>query len=230
MPLKNCKAAMAYARRMAWMAGLMIAVSAQALDTLPLLPSGAAQTLLEKKKPIRAEAAGTVPAEYGAAMLVFESPSLLTDVQAAYASLLPDGEKPEFLIQQAAPKAWFYINRKGERTDITEIARKQTSDTAFDIIYYSAGKRFFGDYQAVIHVQISKDAEQSRYAAMVYAYPENAFSRFFARRLGLVERFFKKKTAEMSGIISTITCNLCEKEEERAASGAVSSSEDTAEL
>lgn len=194
--------------------GLM-AGSVQALDTVSLLPDGAAKTLLKKKKPIRASSGGSVPVDYNKAMLLLETPTLLTDVQDAYSELMPDGEEPEFTIEQNSTNSYFYINRKGERTDIVEVVRKKTSDTTFDIVYYSAGKRFFGHYQAVIHVQVtSAGDEASKYVASVYAYPENAFSRFFARRLGLVKRFFNKKTAEMSGIITTITCNLCERTEE----------------
>ena len=182
-----------------------------ALDTLSLLEDGPSKSLLQRKKPIHAETAGSVPVDFDRALVVFGQPDLLQSIQDAYCELIAESDEPEFTIQQNSSNTYFYVNRKGERTDITEVLRKPTSDNTIDIVFYSAGERFFGDYQAVVHVQVVDDGEDGiRYTAFVYAYPENAFSRFFARRLGLVERFFKKKTAEMTGIITTITCNLCE--------------------
>ncbi|MBN2161967.1 MAG: hypothetical protein JXR25_08375 [Pontiellaceae bacterium] len=196
-----------------------ISVSVRALDTVVLLQNGSSKTLLEQKDPILAEAAGTVPVPFSKALVLIETPTLLNDVQNAYRGLMMDeGEEPEFTIQQNSTNTYFYVNRDGERTDITEVLRRRTAENAFDIVYYSKGERFFGDYQAVIHVQVSPSgATNSTYAASVYAYPENAVSRFFARRLGLVKRFFKKKTAEMSGIITAITCSLCDQVPEESA-------------
>lgn len=191
---------------------VMVGLSAQALDTLPLLPDGPSKALLEGKKPICAETTGMVPVEFTRALGVFEDPSLLQNVQDAYCKLVTEDGTPEFTIEQASSNTYFYVNKNDERTDITEVLRKQTSESTFDIVYYSAGKRFFGYYEAVIHVQIVDDGEGgSRYVASVYAYPKNAVSRFFARHLGLVERYFEKKTGDMTGIITTIACNLCEE-------------------
>ena len=190
-----------------------ISVPVLALDTVSLLPAGASKTLLQKKDPIMAESTGSVPVGFQNALLLIKTPTLLSDVQNAYCSLMmKEGEEPEFTILQNSANTYFYVNRKGERTDITEVFRQKTATNRFDIVYYSKGERFFGDYQAVIHVQVAPAGEtNSQYTASVYAYPENAVSRFFARRLGLVKRFFRKKTAEMSGLITTITCNLCSK-------------------
>ncbi len=206
MHLKNCR--FVYALLTAW----LIASSAHALDTLSLLKNdGPSMTLLLEKKPIYAETEGSVPVSFPDALVVFEQPNLLQSVQDAYCELTAEIGKPEFTIQQASTNTYFYINRKNERTDITEVLRQRNSDNAIDIIYYAIGERFFGKYEAVIHVQITGDnGEQTRYVASVYAYPENAFSRFFARRLGLVERFFRNKTSELTGLITEITCNLCE--------------------
>jgi len=188
----------------------LIVSSAQALDTLSLLGDGPSRTLLVMKKPIYAETTGSVPVKFPDALVVFEQPDLLQSVQDAYCELIAENGKPEFTIEQTSTNTYFYINRKNERTDITEVLRERTSETAVDVIYYSVGERFFGKYEAVIHVQITDDdGEHTHYTASVYAYPENAFSRFFARRLGLVERFFRNKTSEMTGLITQITYNLC---------------------
>ena len=196
---------------------VMLGLSAQALETVSLLPDeGPSRALLEQKKPIYAETRGEVDVVFSNALIVFDQPNLLKEVQDAYCVLIAKDHEPEFTIQQQSTNTYFYVNKDGDRTDIQEVVRRQTSENTFDIIYYSCGKRFFGKYQAVIHVRISDGGEGcSSYTAAVYAYPENAFSRFFARHLGLVERFFRSKTEELTGIITTISCNLCEKVAEK---------------
>ena len=189
----------------------LFVVPVLALDTLGLLKAGPSKTLLQDKKPIYAEAKGSAPVNFDAALKVLRHPDFITRIQDAYCELIDDDGIPEFTIQQTSSNTCFYVNRKGERTDITELLRRETAEGCFDIILYSVGKRFFGKYQALIHIQVTKDGKnKSRYVAAVYAYPENAVSRFFARHLGLVERYFKKKTGQMTGIVTAITCSLCE--------------------
>ena len=66
-------------------------------------------------------------------------------------------------------------------------------------------------------MQLTQEGEgNTRYTASVYAYPENMLSRFFARSLNLVDGYFKKKTAHMTEIITTISCSLCAKTDEVA--------------
>ena len=188
-----------------------------ALDTLPLLEKGRSRTLLESKKSIYAETKGVVPVKFEQALKTYAQPALLTKVQEAYCALLTEDGTPEFTIKQASTNDYYYVNKDGQRTDITEVLRKQTSDETFDIILYSAGKRSFGRYQAVIHVQLTQAGEENTcYTASVYAYPENAVSRFFARHLRLVERYFKKKTRHMTEIVTTISCSLCNADAEAA--------------
>ena len=190
----------------------MPGLSAQALDTIALLPDGPSKHLLEKKKPIYAETCGAVPVGFSDALVVFGKPTLLQDVQDAYRAQIAKDHEPEFSIQQASSNAYYYVNKDKERTDITEVLRKKTSDSTYDIVYYSTGKRFFGKYEAVIHVRICANGEdKTSYLAVVYAYPENAFSRFFARHLKVVERYFTKKTGQMTEIVTAISCSLCSK-------------------
>ena len=194
---------------------LLFAVPVYALDTLSLLEAGPSKILLESKKPIHAETTGLVSIRFSQALEVYARPSLLTEVQQAYCELLTKDGTPEFTIRQESTNDYFYVNRKGQRTNITEVLRRQTSDDAFDIILYSTGKRFFGSYQAIIHVQLTRESEEStRYTASVYAYPENRISRFFARSMNLVERYFKKKTAHLTEIVTTISCSLCAQMDE----------------
>jgi hypothetical protein len=208
MHLKNCK-------RSAALAALLICVaSVQALETKSLLPDGPSKALLETKKPIYSEASGTVPVDFSQALKVFTHSNFLSNVQTAYNEQIDDDGTPEFNIEQTSAHTYFYVNRHGERTDISEIMRAAASDSVFDIILYSTGKRSFGKYQALIHVQITDCGEQAvHYTAAVYAYPENMFSRFFARHLGLVDRYFKKKTTLLTEMITVITCSLCDEAE-----------------
>lgn len=181
-----------------------------ALDTLALLESGPSKMLLESKKPIYAETQGSVPIRFSRALDVLQQPELMTNVQRAYCELIAEGGTPEFTINQTSTNTYYYINKDGERTDITEVLKRKTSDTTFDMVLYSAGQRFFGNYQALIHVQIVDVGNGSvSYVSSVYAYPENAVSRFFARHLGLVNRYFKSKTSQMTDIITAISCRLC---------------------
>ncbi|QBG47211.1 hypothetical protein EGM51_07305 [Verrucomicrobia bacterium S94] len=184
----------------------------QALETVPLLPEGPSKTLLQKKKPIYAETSGSVPVNFKAALQVLLDPAFMTNVQEAYNTMIDDDGKPEFSIQQTSSNTYFYVNRKNERTDITEVLRKQNSETEIDIVLYSAGRRSFGKFQSVIHIRVEQESESvTRYTAAVYAYPENAVSRFLVRHLGLVERYFRKKTRNLTAMITTITSGLCEE-------------------
>ncbi|WP_372796090.1 hypothetical protein [Pontiella sp.] len=195
-------------------------LSAQALETAALLPEGPSRALLESKRPIYCETAGVVPVDFDDALRVFSHPDLMSHVQAAYAEQVLEEGEPEFSIQQTAPAEYFYVNRKGERTDLSEVVRIQTSETTFDLILYSTGKRFFGSYEALIHVRLLDCGNAGvGYAASVYAYPENAVSRFFARHLGLVTNYFNKKTARMTEMITLISRSLCEEATARDEAG-----------
>ncbi|MDZ8120195.1 hypothetical protein [Pontiella agarivorans] len=211
--MKNCKHDRCRMIRGALgFAVLLCGISVRALETLPLLPDGASKTLLESRNPIYCETEGRVPVDYAQALKVYAHPDLLVNVQAAYSEHVLKEGAPEFSIQQTAEKKFHYVNRKKERTDISEIFRRETSDTTFDIILYSSGKRFFGNYQAVIHVQLLDCGDAGvGYVASVYAYPENAVSRFFSRHLGLVEKYFNKKTGHLTEMITVISRSLCEQ-------------------
>lgn len=198
------------------------AVSARALDTLALLEGGAAKELLENRKPILATIEGEVPVSYAKAVMLFERPAFLQDIQDAYAEELAEDGTPEFTIHQTSSNTYFYVNKNGERTDIEEVVRKTTEDgSAMDLVFYSTGKRSFGNYRALIHAHmVSFGTNTTHFKAVVYAYPENAVGRFLARHLGIVERYFRGKTGEMTGIITTIAQRMCESESEASGNDA----------
>ena len=95
--------------------------------------------------------------------------------------------------------------------DITELLRKQTGENTFDMIYHVKGKRFFGAYEVIIHVRaIDAGAAGVIYTAQIHAYPHNGAFRFFARRFGSIERYFKKKTRLIESISNQVLSGLCE--------------------
>ena len=193
---------------------LMLSMPVFALNTpeTKALVSDELSCELLAKDYIYAETGGTVPVRIDLVTSVLQDPAFLTHVQDEYEKTLPDGKCPEFSIQQSAPNTWFYINQKRERTDITEVAERMNGADTFDLAYYTQGRRFFGSYQALIHIRLTGTGNSTDYAVAVYAFPENGFSRFFARHLPLVERYFQSKTVEISGVAAQISTRLCNSE------------------
>ncbi len=144
---------------------------------------------------------------YERALQLFEQPDILALVQEEYARQLEGEEEPEFVVQSDGPGSWSYENRKGQVSEIREIFRDLQPD-ASRLIYYTRGERFFGWFRALTDVRIRPDPDQPgacRYDVDVYAYPEVAVARFFARHLGLVERYFNRKT----GDVTELTVRIC---------------------
>jgi hypothetical protein len=79
------------------------------------------------------------------------------------------------------------------------------------MILKASGKRFFGNYDVIIHVQFQDASDEGViYTAQVYAYPHNGPMRFFARRLGTVERYFRKNTSNIELLACSIGQGLAE--------------------
>jgi hypothetical protein len=180
--------------------------AACALDTAARVGADVDARRVLERNPICVEARGEVPIAYAVAVRLFASPTILADVQAEYARLLPPGAKPEFVITQTAPNAYHYVNRLGQETHIRELHRGEHEGPATEAVFHAKGRRFFGEFQAVIHIAAEPRGEGVAYRARVYAYPENAVSRFFARHLRLVHLFFHSKTAE----IETLSVRIAE--------------------
>jgi hypothetical protein len=180
----------------------------QAPETSTLVSDDLSLVLLNKKF-ISAETDGTVPVPLRKAVDVLNHPDFLARVQNEYEKLLPPGKRPEFKVEQSPDGTWFYINKYGERTDIRQVAGQKTGTGSFDLAYYTQGRRFFGFYQALIHIRLTGTGDSTDYTVAVYAYPENGFSRFFARHLQLVEKYFRSKTGEISQLAVQISTRLC---------------------
>ncbi|MFL2877061.1 MAG: hypothetical protein ACJZ86_04345 [Pontiellaceae bacterium] len=154
-------------------------------------------SLLEKKNPIQADVKGCIAVPFDTMLELYESPSMLLRIQQIYRDYMVGTEGVEFEVVEVKPNFYEYVNRHEELTVIEECFRLKSNTDQFDLVLYTAGYRFFGAYEAVIHVQLERALDASLYRAFVYAYPQNGFSRFFGRYLGLIERFFDKKTTEM---------------------------------
>lgn len=181
-------------------------------DTRSLVSDDLSCALMEQKF-IYAETDGMIPVGFCSAISVFQQPEFLTRVQEEYEKTLPPGKRPEFIVQQSATNTWFYINKKQERTDITEVAGRITGADTFDLAYYTHGRRFFGTYQALIHIRLVQRGDETEYTVAVYAYPENGLCRFFAQHLPPVEKYFRDKTGEISETAVRISTRLCREED-----------------
>jgi hypothetical protein len=174
----------------------MVAANALALDTAALLDDPAMAALLSKKC-ICTEAYGVLPVRFDTAIGLLRRPDLIRRIQTECG----------FPITETGGRAYYYLNEKNQRTDIRELCRRQTSASTFDLVYYAAGKRFFGKYEVLIHIRaIDAGAAGTLYTATIHAYPHNPPLRFFARSFGTVDRYFQRETR----IIARVATRLCE--------------------
>lgn len=164
---------------------------------------------------IQAGGTGVVDIAFRDAVVLFERVNLLDDVQAAYARMLGEGAEPEFVITQESTNRWSYVNKAGHASVIEELHRAiQTNANHATVVYFTEGERFFGKFRAVIEVAVRPegDGASSCYEVAVYAYPVNSFSRFFARHLGVIDRFFRDKTREITHLAVSICRDLMDSD------------------
>ena len=156
-----------------------------------------AVSVLEKKN-IYVEVAGSIDVKFATALRALKQEDLLGQIESAWEAT--QNEEIYFKINQEDDVTYSYIDRKGHPTTIIEIGRFFTTRAdgkqQLDMLFYSKGKRFFGHFEAISKMTAwPSDTEgETTYSSCVYAYPKNGFSRFFARHLGLVDRFFRKET------------------------------------
>ena len=80
----------------------------------------ASKELLERK-PLRLSAEGQVGLPFERAESILMQKDLLTAVQKSYAAGLPEGEDPEFTVEQISPGVYHYVNSDGDKTTIEEV-------------------------------------------------------------------------------------------------------------
>jgi len=191
-------------------------------DTLPegVAELEQARGVLDKKY-IHITGDGAVGVSYAHARTLLDQPDLILAVEEAYAELLEEGEKPEFNINVIEPGVYQYKNKKGQETTIVELHREFTENGDLELVIYAEGKRSFGPFQALTYVHVGasvEDPDQSDWTVQVFAYPKNGFSRFFARNFGIAQRYFTKKTASMSELVTEICEHMVTASSEDVAS------------
>jgi hypothetical protein len=177
----------------------MSAVAAQATTDLPEhIRSHADVSGLLERKVVTLQATGRAALAYEIALDMIRADDFLHALQVAYAEMLPEGQSPEFTVQQTAPGKYAYVNRDGEHTTITEIHR-EIHPGHIDLFIFSTGDRFFGSFEALTAITVkSTDVDHEvDWAVRVYAYPRNVLSRLVART-GVVNRFFRSKTHDIT--------------------------------
>jgi len=188
---------------------LLLSPHVFARGTAGLLNDTSAQELLAKKC-IRLGTSEVLPIQFETACQVLAQPHLLEAAQGEYST----GGEVGIPIIETAPGHYYYISETGHRTEMVELYRKQTDACSFDYIVKASGKRFFGRYDVVVHLQVIDAATAGVvYSVRVHAYAHNGVSRFLARRLGVTNRYFKKKTQLISYVARETGLGLCEREE-----------------
>lgn len=162
---------------------------------------------------IHIRGSGRIEVAYPKALAMLELEDVLTEVQRAYMELLPEGEAAEFVITLEEAGAYSFVNRKQQHTRIEELLRRSCVEDGTDMVLHAAGTRAFGAFQSVTWIHVTActlNPDESEWFVEVFAFPENSFSRFFARNMGIARRFFRQKTQEISELATEITLHLFE--------------------
>ncbi len=162
---------------------------------------------------IPVDLAATVPVPFAVVTHLLEQEDILDLIQEEYARLLPPGESPEFVVQQAGPRRWSYVNRSNQRSVITELFRDIAPPGFAEALFHTKGRRFFGSFEALTHVRLYEKGDETHYAVNVYAFPVSNTVRFFARHLGLVRRYFEEKTTELSSLTADIAGGILSRQD-----------------
>jgi hypothetical protein len=186
------------------MMALLMAARAFPVD-IRALPDSRGADLLDRKC-IQTGTAGLLPARFEGVAAYLDRPDLVERIQAAYRRSVSKDGSLDFPIIRTGPDAYYYINEKNRRTDLTELYRGQTSDCVYELVYHAAGRRFFGRYEVLVRVKIiDAGPVGTAYTASVDAYPHSGTLRFLARRFGTVERYFRRRTH----LIARVSEKIC---------------------
>ncbi len=179
---------------------LLAEATTGAKQNLPEAVSGHSTiSSLMAKRIVRLHSTGRAAVTYHVATRLIQEEDVLVALQQAYASMLPEGESPEFTIKQTAQGKYAYVNRDDEKTELTEILR-EIQPGHVEMYIYSTGNRFFGSFEALTAIRVQPAGpNEIDWEVHVYAYPRNLLSRLVART-GVVNRFFRSKTDEITDI------------------------------
>lgn len=163
-----------------------------------------------KRRSVHLDSSGEARLSYPVASALLETDDFLGSLQAAYAATLPEGETPEFVVRQIETGHYAYKNRDGENTDIVELHRVVSPDSA-NVVLLTKGERFFGSFEALTMIQIKPVAgDKVEWTVQVLAWPHNFFSRMIART-GIVNRYFRSKTDDLIALTVKIGTYMTEQ-------------------
>ncbi|OGV71901.1 MAG: hypothetical protein A3K19_07315 [Lentisphaerae bacterium RIFOXYB12_FULL_65_16] len=181
-------------------------------DITVLLKDQAGAQALLASNPIHVHAAGHVDATFDRAVAMFMSKEVLDDVQAEYARQLPAGETPEFVVHQTESGQYHYVNKDKQRSEVRELYKATGPDGALDAIFLAEGTRFFGAFEALVHLNARPGAAgKVDYDLNVYARPRNSVCRWLGH-LPPVRKFFQNKTQEVADLSARICAHLSRRE------------------
>ncbi|WP_372794999.1 hypothetical protein [Pontiella sp.] len=194
---------------------LSLALTSFALNTADLVSDPEARAILNRKC-IRLGTSEVLPVSFKTACAVLKNPDLVIAVQEEFARSISDNGTVDFPIIGNGENRYYYINEKGRRTDLVELYRKQTDDRAFDYIVWAGGKRTFGYYDVIIHLQVTDLGDLGIvYSVNVHAWPHSWLTRT-SHRIGLTRSYFRSNMKLIAWVAREIATGLCEQEEIRA--------------
>jgi hypothetical protein len=191
-----------------------LTLSTFAANTADLVSEERGLAVLQKNC-IRLGTNEVLPIQFSTACSVLENKELLHAVQAEFVRSISDNGTVDFPVIETAEGEYYYINEKGQRTDIVELYRQQTDAFSYDYIVMATSKRFFGTYDVIIHLQVV-DAGQAGivYSVSLHAWPHNWLTRS-SHKVGLTRSFFKKKMKLIAWVARKVGTGLCEQAEMR---------------
>ncbi len=195
------------------------ATSATACARLIRLHAPSATLLTKHTIPVRRT--GTLALAPADACALLARTNLLELVQQQYARQLPAGQSPEFVVRLTGTNTYAYVNRHGQRSEITEVGRMRLVGDGVAALFYVFGERDFGTFESLTYITVAPAPKAGicRYEVVVHAYPHGRVLRFITRHLGLVERYFRDKTSEMEALITKLCQALCQLERAHATNG-----------
>lgn len=177
-----------------------------------VLQANDAVDLVLKEGTIKLNSSGNVDLSFKRACEVLCRDDFLSAIQDGYCQTLPEGEEPEFVVKQISPKIYHYKNEKGNDTRIEEVSREFELGEKVSLVLYSSGHRFFGEFQAVIRIDVvSLKNDQVSYSVSVCALPESKVVGFFARVMP-VRTFFRHKTKHLTKLVVEVCNNIVSRQ------------------
>lgn len=194
-------------------AALLLAATATAASDersrLATLIKDRPEAALLEKRCIRADCAGLVAVGFSSATTVLTRPDFLSAAQAEFVRAFPELVAGGVTVTTTAPGEYHYINEEHHRTDVVELYRQSTDVGTFDIVLLASGRRFFGSYDAIIHIRLLDAATAgTAYTAQIHAYPRSFATRFLARRFGTIERYFAQSSTDIAWLAGQIIAGL----------------------